>query len=664
ARKAITDMVDQRLGTLPEAITARADITAERLASLNTAINTALVQSMADLEAGADRIEETISKRIVSATSNITLDIAETADRMDTHVRQALEQIHQAAGAIDEVISIKAVAAAEAIEGRITGLSDTVSTQTETLTELVTSRSQEIESLLRSHGNVLQEALAASAAQTEQLMSAVSDRIQQNANGAFERLNDANRVLQDVLETANTTLSQLEGSVASQTAAYAETVRAAAASTEENGGMLQQQVNALQGTVRDMVDQVGVMMNSLRNEVSAIDQSASALSDAGGQSLGMLEERRAAMDALAQSFTARADEIDERMRGFAETIANTVNDTERRLLDTRSQIEEVLSNSAGDVATHLAGFSQSATAETEKASDVLRQTQATMILEMQQALEEATRRFNETAISLRQTAKDVGGELEATRSELAKGIVDLPEETRTSAAAMRRVVAEQIEALSELNAIVRAQSATHDLSERRAAPRAEPRPEPAPQPVRAEPPPRPAPQPVQQPARTLNVAEAPAPLRPAAPPLAPVAEARPAPQADNGGWLRDVLRNANAPAPAAAQPNLTALTDEIARSIDSPALADAWARYQRGEQSVFSRRVYTLTGQSTFDEVKRRLQRDQDFAKNAASYMAEFEQLLQRAAQGPDPLNETRSYLLSDRGKVYTMLAHASGRLG
>ena len=54
------------------------------------------------------------------------------------------------------------------------------------------------------------------------------------------------------------------------------------------------------------------------------------------QSLDTLEERRAAMDALAQSFTARADEIDERMRGFAQTIADTVNDTERRLLDARA----------------------------------------------------------------------------------------------------------------------------------------------------------------------------------------------------------------------------------------------------------------------------------------------------------------------------------------
>jgi hypothetical protein len=43
--------------------------------------------------------------------------------------------------------------------------------------------------------------------------------------------------------------------------------------------------------------------------------------------------------------------------------------------------------------------------------------------------------------------------------------------------------------------------------------------------------------------------------------------------------------------------------------------------------------------------------------------MAEFEQLLKRAAVGPDPITETREYLTSERGKVYTMLAHAIGRL-
>ncbi len=430
--------------------------------------------------------------------------------------------------------------------------------------------------------------------------------------------------------------------------------------------MVSEQVGNLQNTIRAMMGEFGSIVGNLNTEIAAIEQSASTLNTAGTQSLGQLEERRTAMDALAESFTTRADEIDQRMRGFAQSIADTVNATERKLLDARAQMETILSGSGEQVNTalgdataeltsRLGDFRQAASSETEKASDVLRQTQQTMILEMQQALEEATRRFTETAASMRETAKEVGSELEATRSELARGVMELPEETKTSAAAMRRVVAEQIEALSELNAIVRAQSATHDFSERRTPPRTEPR-EPAPAP-RSEPV-RPAieapaqraaaPQPAAATPRTVTVAEAPAPRQA---PAALVAEAprpapAPAPKADDagGGWLRDVLRNANGPATAAPQQNLTALTDEIARAIDPGALADAWQRYQLGEQNVFSRRIYTLTGQSTYDQVKRRLTSDADFAKNAQSYMGEFEQLLQRAASGADPVGETRAY--------------------
>ena len=82
-----------------------------------------------------------------------------------------------------------------------------------------------------------------------------------------------------------------------------------------------------------------------------------------------------------------------------------------------------------------------------------------------------------------------------------------------------------------------------------------------------------------------------------------------------------------------------------------------------GEANAFSRRIYTLPGQGTYDEVRKKLQRDAEFARTAQAYMAEFEQLLKRAASGPRPVEESRDYLLSDRGRVYTMLAHASGRL-
>ena len=49
---------------------------------------------------------------------------------------------------------------------------------------------------------------------------------------------------------------------------------------------------------------------------------------------------------------------------------------------------------------------------------------------------------------------DMQRELETTRTELRKGILELPHETAESTAQMRRVIVDQIEALAELNRIV------------------------------------------------------------------------------------------------------------------------------------------------------------------------------------------------------------------
>ena len=55
---------------------------------------------------------------------------------------------------------------------------------------------------------------------------------------------------------------------------------------------------------------------------------------------------------------------------------------------------------------------------------------------------------------LEATRSEMHRELEATRSELRRGIFELPQETAESAAQMRRVIVDQIEALAELNRIV------------------------------------------------------------------------------------------------------------------------------------------------------------------------------------------------------------------
>ncbi|MBU0870092.1 MAG: hypothetical protein KKE32_19520, partial [Alphaproteobacteria bacterium] len=190
------------------------------------------------------------------------------------------------------------------------------------------------------------------------------------------------------------------------------------------------------------------------------------------------------------------------------------------------------------------------------------------------------------------------------------------------------------------------------------------------QPVQAEA--RPARQPAPEaPARGTITAERPA--------EAPMRQADASPQ---GGWVRDLLSNVaeddtapavvaeNAPRPTQSPrsplqvvESLNSLSVDIARAIDHDASIELWDRYRRGERDVFTRRLYTLKGQQTFDEIRRKYQSDSEFRAAVDRYCEDFEKLLNDVARNDRDNVMTKTYLTSDTGKVYTMLAHAGGRL-
>ncbi|OYW99751.1 MAG: hypothetical protein B7Z14_11075, partial [Bosea sp. 32-68-6] len=288
---------------------------------------------------------------------------------------------------------------------------------------------------------------------------------------------------------------------------------------------------------------------------------------------------------------------------------------------------------------------------------------------------------------------EIQRELEETRAELKRGVLDLPRETQESTSAMRRVVAEQIKALNELTEIVTRSGRRSDIAlpvdagqSRRSAPAATlPRQEPAYTTVTqarlpaAEPLLRPsldAGAETAEPATRAELRQSlpPRPAPAAAP--APVAEAPRRPVAAEpagpakGGWLSDLLNRASREekAPEAPKPTahsierLDSLSVDIARMIDHDAAVELWDRYKRGERNVFTRRLYTLQGQQTFDEIRRKYRRDAEFKETVDRYIDEFERLLAEAAKDDRDSMVAKTYLTSETGKVYTMLAHASGR--
>jgi hypothetical protein len=280
---------------------------------------------------------------------------------------------------------------------------------------------------------------------------------------------------------------------------------------------------------------------------------------------------------------------------------------------------------------------------------------------------------------MRSMSAEIHRELETTRTELKKGVLDLPRETQESTAAMRRVVADQIKALNELTEIVSRSGRSSDVArpqgERRATTSYQ---QPAPvvsasssvavqsapvltEPLRASIDPTPEPARAEVQAAPVRPTPAPEPARrPAAEQAAPA----------KSGWLSDLLSRASRDdrAPEAAKPTahsiekLDSLSVDIARMIDHDAAVELWERYKRGERNVFTRRLYTLQGQQTFDEIRRKYRRDTEFKETVDRYIEEFERLLGEAAKDDRDSMVAKTYLTSETGKVYTMLAHASGR--
>ena len=177
----------------------------------------------------------------------------------------------------------------------------------------------------------------------------------------------------------------------------------------------------------------------------------------------------------------------------------------------------------------------------------------------------------------------------------------------------------------------------------------------------------------QQPAPAQQRPQQPAPAQPRP------RDAGPAGAPAQGGWVSDLLRRASeeetqapaAPRRAEAPPrsplhvveSLNSLSVDIARAIDHEASIELWDRYRRGERDVFTRRLYTLKGQQTFDEIRRKYQTEPEFRTAVDRYCDDFEKLIADVTRTDRDSMMAQTYLSSDTGKVYTMLAHASGRL-
>ncbi|MEZ5870316.1 MAG: hypothetical protein R3D32_00455 [Nitratireductor sp.] len=647
----------------------------------------------ATFRAGRDEFLADVTKGSTELLTNLDAKRGELVAQLGDHIELTGQQIDTKAAELNSLLSERAREINSTLGAELIEAQQVIESKTRLFSDSLAERMRELSSVIADEGMPFVEQLRSGTSTLVSQIEQVGVQLSTEIGGLIARLGASSSGLEENIQRAGVSLRELDKNITEGAATLAESAERAAINTENARQVAEHTAVAVSENSEYLVQNISSMALRFENQGKELREAAEMVTKAQMSLAEAIDTRREPVERLAADLTARTMNLEKSMDGFSAALAGLMNDM------------------------------------TEKATAA----GANLNHEVRSAFEQTLERLAETAGSMRQTTAEINQELEYTRTQMKRGILELPEEVTQSADTMRRVLVDQMSALRELSEIVTRSGKTLDSTaavqtrggySRPQDPAAPRRPS-APAFIAA--PPTPTPPRPQQPAAPAPAAAA-APARAPAPdirtqprpelaqtrselrldPLAPRPVARPAERneprsaaGDKSGWVSDLLRRASsdddaaleyrddygappqktarqepAYAPARSQPggdnrsplhvveSLNSLSMDIARAIDHEASVELWDRYQRGERNVFTRRLYTLQGQQTFDEIRTKYAREREFRNAVDRYIADFERLLKDVSKNDRDNIMTQTYLTSDTGKVYTMLAHAAGKLG
>jgi ABC-type transporter Mla subunit MlaD len=415
---------------------------------------------------------------------------------------------------------------------------------------------------------------------------------------------------------------------------------------------LAHQSEMLKGISQNLLTQISGLTGRFENQGEAILTAASALESANFKIDETLQTRHADLTHTLERLSGKADEFANFVQGYSSSIEGSVTEADERA---RGEIDRLRTQ---------------AIAESERTLEDLRQRLSTVSNSMTSELGSLTDRFSNTSEDMRREAARAVNEIAAEQNRLREQLENLPLAAQESSESMRRALHDQIRALDQLSQLTSRAAMQRDvISPPQAAPQPPPQQRPAPPP----PPPRqPMPQDTARSLTSLSstiAAELGNRQRQARPMQPP-----PRPTDEREGWsLGDLLARASQdedggqasqPGPAQrAAPAFNLDLEAIAHALDAATADAVWARLRSGQRGVMVRSIYSSRGTALYDEVSQRCRSDIELSRAISRYLADFERAVMESDQR-DPTGQlTHSQLISDAGRVYLFLAHASGRL-
>ena len=473
---------------------------------------------------------------------------------------------------------------------------------------------------------------AASAAVTE--MMETHGMLRNDTSALFERLREANVLLQEVLSGATENLATIETMLSQRVSEFVATMNDIGERSGSTSDRFEHADEGVPDRHRRSAARITPRRTSSTSRARALAAAAEQIDVSNRRTDEVMADRREALNSVVNQIDSKVGDLDSRLKRFASLLQETFEAAEGRARDIARVMAESSTEGTKAIANQYELVRATSDEERQRTSEALNAIYEQATGETTTLFRQVSERFVEIVRQMKEMSAAMQREMETTRAELRRGILELPQETAESAAQMRRVIVEQIDALAELNRIVARPSRTRS-SRRARAGRGERRR------TRRGPPEHTRATPARFEGAVRHASRSRA-RRAASRPRRRRGEMRATPsraagESGRGGWLSDLLGRAGRDEPQPATDDRQ--TRRAMESLELPV-----GRYRPDDRSrrcgravgalqarraelLLTRRLYPMQGQQTFEEIRKRYRADREFRQTVDRYIGEFEQL-------------------------------------
>src|SRR6202034_4353041 len=324
--------------------------------------------------------------------------------------------------------------------------------------------SRTLEELHRATKGAIEESKQTAAATVAEMME-THTMLRSDSTALFERLREADILLQEVLSGAQENMNSIEHTMAARVSEFVAAMSdlssksgATTAKVEQHLGTFNNVTTKVLHDLGDLADQFSSHGRTLADAVELLDTSNRRTDES-------IATRHATIEALVSTLDARTEDFGQRLERFSGLLDESLDTAAARAREIAGIIAESSNESVQSIEQQYELVRKTSDEERLRTSEALNSIYDDASSEAQAMFNQSAGRFTEIMEGMKQMAAEMQRELETTRTELRRGILELPQETAESTAQMRRVIVDQIEALAELNRIVARHGRSLDSTE-------------------------------------------------------------------------------------------------------------------------------------------------------------------------------------------------------